>query len=178
MMRNHFSTWCDACTVTLDSWAEWATEQHAKTGRTPSITITFSAGLPAVRIDSSGGQPDPNDFVDTPPKQLSSVDAVHIAIPQKRSEVSSGIGVGSSNAEIAFYLRLKATPGCISKMNHTADVMHLYVDPGSEAAKLFVQRMLDNLRGLRPSPEQQEQARKLGAPIVQQLIVKKLGDGI
>ena len=146
-------------------------EQRLKTGRMPAISITFAAGVPTVKVDSSGGQADPNAFVDTPPKQLSGVDAVHIAIPQKRSESSSGIGVGSSNAEIAFYLRLKATPGCISKLNHKTDVMHLYIDPGSAAAKLFVERMLANLRGLPPASHHVAQARRMGVPI------PELGDG-
>lgn len=85
-------------------------------------------------------------FIETPPEFLPSPTAVHIETPS-RSFVSA------SHAEIAFWLRLKATPGCTSKLNLETHAMHLYIEPNSEAAKLFVSRMIKKL------PE--AQARKL-----------------
>ena len=47
--------------------------------------------------------------------------------------------------ELAFWLRLKATPGCLSKRNPNNSEMHLYIEPDSEAAVLFVSRFIKKL---------------------------------
>ncbi len=77
-------------------------------------------------------------FIDDPLKALPPSDWVHIMTPEQ--EINR-----ASNAEIAFWLRLKATPGCLSKRNSTDGTMHLYIEPRSEAAKLFVRRMIPKL---------------------------------
>lgn len=77
-------------------------------------------------------------FVANPPAALPPPDWVHIETPY------SAIA-GASTAEIAFWLRLKSTPGCLSKRNPVDDTMHLYIEPNSEAAMLFVRRMIPKL---------------------------------
>ncbi len=77
-------------------------------------------------------------FVADPPKALPPSDWVHIQTPEQ--EINR-----ASNAEIAFWLRLKSTPGCLSKRNPDSGTMHLHIEPNSEAAVLFVQRMIKKL---------------------------------
>jgi hypothetical protein len=145
--------YCRDCTQTVDRWWQWAGQQQRITGRWHKVAIIFTGAGPGIAIDRSGGQPDPNAFVDEPRRALTDSDTVHIAVPQRDMK-------RSANAELAFYLRLKATPGCTSQLDVVGDVMHLYIVPNSEAAHLFVQRMLAKHRGL-PAGEAGDQLKKL-----------------
>lgn len=103
-------------------------------------------------MDRSGGQPDPNKFVDKPPQMLADPDSVCVDVPQR----GPGSLARQTNADIAFYLRLKSTQGCTSRLGPNGEVMHLYIKPNSPAAEFFVQRIRAKLRGL-PSASPQKQ---------------------
>jgi len=131
--------------ATVERWWLWAGEQQRTTGRWHKVAIAFSAAGSKIGIDRSGGRPDPNAFVENQPKALPDPAAVHIEVPERDMK-------RSSNADIAFYLRLKATPGCNGQRDVVTGTMHLYITPDSEAAHLFVQRMLAKHRGLPAGP--------------------------
>jgi hypothetical protein len=81
---------------------------------------------------------DERRFIADPPKALPPPGWVRIETPEE--EINR-----ASVAELAFWLRLKATPGCLSRRNPDTGTMHLYVEPDSEAAVLFVSRMIKKL---------------------------------
>lgn len=135
--------YCARCTTFLNHWAAWAKEQWGETDRWPKVTITFGHNGATVMVDRSGGHPDPNKFIESPPAALPNPDWVHIQVPHH----GEGGLAHQDVADLAFYLRLKATPGCTSKFDRYADMMNLYIDPNSAAALLFVQRMMRK-RGL------------------------------
>lgn len=145
-LDNSLRLYCDTCTAMTTRWWGWAVHQQRRTGRWPKLEVTFDQQGPHIRLDRSGGHPDTNKFQGEPPKLLGSPGAVLIQVPQDRSVHEGGIGAGSSNADLAFYLRLKATPGCTSKL--VGNTMNLYIEPNSEAARLFVQRMMAKHRAL------------------------------
>lgn len=128
---------CRACSFVLSRWNEWAARQQRATGRWAKLTVEFGPRGAKSFVDSTGGMPG-NEFQETVTPRLASADAVHIRVMQHGPH---GLPV-QSMADIAFYLRLKATPGCTSKLDHISGVMHLYIEPGSEAAELFVSRYL------------------------------------
>jgi len=161
--------YCSACSMMIKRWEDWAREQARKTGRWPKVAFECGPDGTRTSIDSSGGHPDPNEFQERPPAQLGTGNAVHIEVPQDgRRRDGTGLNMGS-NADLAFYLRLKATAGCTGRLSPDRSVMHLYIEPGSEAAKLFVSRMMAKLRGLPPGPAILDQARALGVTMYEQL---------
>ena len=88
----------------------------------------------------------PNDvFVENPSKQLPPPGAVQMEIPYHPGFGADGL-CASSNKDIAFYLRLKATKGCTSKQHPNGNSMHIYIEPNSEAVVLFVQWLTKNRR--------------------------------
>lgn len=105
---------------------------------------------------------DPNVFGENPPKSLPPAGAVRVDVRQESFR-------DSSNAEIAFYLRLKKTPGCSSSLSMATDTMHLY----SEAAHLFVQRMMAKMRGLPAGKSKAEAGKAIDA---QRMKMLPLGD--
>jgi len=128
---------CRACSFVLSRWNEWAARQQRATGRWAKLTVEFGPYGARSIVDSSGGLPG-NEFQENVTPRLASADAVHIRVMQHGEH---GLP-GQSVADIAFYLRLKATSGCTSKLDHVSGVMHLYIEPNSEAAELFVSRYL------------------------------------
>ena len=150
--------YCGGCVDVTRRWWKWAIEQHRTTSRWPKLTISFSTDSALIELDRSGGHPDPNKFNPEPPRQLGSGEAVHIVV-EDRGLAHSG------NDEIAFFCRLKATPGCTSKKDIIKSDTHLYLEPNSEAAKLFVHHMMSKHRALNPGdtdpPELVERMRKL-----------------
>ena len=129
---------CSHCSFVIDKWNDWAAVQAKRTGRWAKVTIEFSQAGAVTQVDSTGGIPGASEFVEVPKKMLPNPNDVHIKVLQRGE---NGMPVQSME-DIAFYLRLKATSGCTSKLDHLNDVMHLYITPGSEAAELFVQRYL------------------------------------
>lgn len=96
--------------------------------------------------------PDPSRrFVEKPPKLLPPHGWVEVSTDNKSINQSS-------NAEIAFYLHLRAMPGCLGKTNHITGITHMWLEPGSAAALLFVRRILMAGWGL---PESNERVRLL-----------------
>lgn len=145
---------CSACSFIVARWNEWAVEQYRRTRRWAKVRIDFGRAGANVVVDSSGGMP-ANEFKAQVPKALANPDAVHIKVMQYGPD---GVAV-QSVADIAFYLRLKATPGCTSKLDHINGVMHLYIEPDSEAAHLFVSRYLR--RRLGPGQGDEAEAKAL-----------------
>ena len=132
------------------------------TARWAKIEITFNERGADIKTDATGGEN--QSFMDHPTRQLQAHDDVLIRVPQG----SHGKGFESiSNAsasEIGFYLRLKKTPGCTSKLSEDGNFMHLYIRPNSDAAKFFVQRMIPKLVGKRPANEIEAYREKLLPP--------------
>ncbi len=108
------------------------------------MAVVFGPNGPKIAVDSSGGHPNPNHFIDRPLGQLAPAGAVHIKVPQSGPDSL----VSGTNADIVFYLRLKATHGCTGKLDPSGAIMHLYIEPDSPAARLFVSRMMAKHRAL------------------------------
>ncbi len=108
---------------------------------------------------------DDNDHHALPPGFAPPRGWVHIMSPYGRPGDGEGGIMDAPLADIAFWLRLKATAGCVSKRNARTDVMHMWVKPDSTAAYLFVSRMHHRFRAL-PSPpsEVSRQIQKLLPP--------------
>lgn len=147
---------CSECQRLTHRWARWAAEQYDATARWPKVEVTFSTSGAVIKVDSSGGAPDPNRFVPSPARALPPSDWVHVRVPLNSAASHDGQSLASqSTADVAFYLRIKNTPGCMSKQDSTGNVMNLYIRPNSEAAKLFVSRLRPKL------PESREMRTKL-----------------
>lgn len=82
-----------------------------------------------------------SEFNPNPTKLLHSGNVVHIQT--KRNDLTK-----SSNDEMVFYLVLKRTPGCTSKFEHDSEIMHLYIERDSDAAHMFVRRIMSKHSGL------------------------------
>ena len=91
-----------------------------------------------------------HQFVESPPKMLGSPDFVHVEVPYYGYEGEDGrrrggVNPATSQQELFFYIRLKRTKGCISKLDHATQIMHLYIEKGSEAADMFVREFMRKL---------------------------------